>query len=203
MDALRLIQTAVSRLGRYDLNLCKVQSNAKSAREAYPPKEVLPEVLNLKEGNPADEASSLGLQWHIAHDTFSIKAGCKNAPFTKRGLLRQIMSVYDPQGMATPATLTNKLFYRDLTPRKEEDPHCTHALGWDDPIPHQFQKQWDQMQATCRDVESLEMPRSFYPAAHGTPAHQQLFPFADASDLAWCYVIYLRTVTTDDSIHVA
>ena len=26
---------------------------------------------------------------------------------------------------------------------------------------------------------------------------------ADATDLAWCYVIYLRTVTTDGSIHVA
>ena len=59
------------------------------------------------------------------------------------------------------------------------------------------------MQATCRDVESLEIPRSFYPAEHGTPVHQQLFAFADASDLAWCYVIYLRTVMTDSSIHVA
>ena len=59
------------------------------------------------------------------------------------------------------------------------------------------------MQATCRDVESLEMPRSFYPAGHRMPVHQQLFAFADASDLAWCYVIYLRTVTTDGSIHVA
>ena len=128
-DALRLIQTAISRLGRHDLNLYKVQSNAKMEREAYPLKEVLPEILKLKEGNPADEASSLGFQWHIAHDTFSIKAGCTDAPFTKRGLLKQIMSVYDPQGMAAPATLTNKLFYIDLTPRKEEDLHCTHALG--------------------------------------------------------------------------
>ena len=76
-------------------------------REAYPPQEVLPNVLNFKEGNPADEASSLGLQWHIAHDTFSIKAGCKDGPFTMRGLLRQTMSVYDPLGMAEPATLTN------------------------------------------------------------------------------------------------
>ena len=92
-------------------------------REAYPPQEVLPDVLNLKEGNPADEASSLGLQWHIAHDTFSIKTGCKDGSFTKRGLLRQTMSVYDPLGMAEPATLTNKLFVRAIIPRKEEDPH--------------------------------------------------------------------------------
>ena len=163
---------------------------------------MLPDVLSLKKESLADKASSLGLQWHIARDTFSIKAGCKDAPLTKRGLLKQMMSVYDPQGMAVPATLTNKLLFRDLTPRKEEDPHCTAALRWDDPIPHQFKKQWDQMQTTCQDVESLEIPRSFYPAGHGTPVHQQLFAFADASDLAWCYVIYLRTINTDGCIQV-
>ena len=140
---------------------------------------------------------------HIAHDTFSIKAGCKDGPFTKHGLLRQTIYVYDPLGIAEPATLTNKPFLRDLTPRKEEDSHCRNALDWDDAISHQFQKQWDQMQATCRDVVSLGIPCSFYPAGHGAPVHQQLFAFADASDLAWCYVIYLRTVTTDGSIHVA
>ena len=59
------------------------------------------------------------------------------------------------------------------------------------------------MQTTCREVESLEIPRSFYPEGHGKPVHQQLFAFADASDLAWCYVIYLRTVTSDNTIHVA
>ena len=52
-------------------------------------------------------------------------------------------------------------------------------------------------------MESLEIPRSFYPEGHGKPVHQQLFAFADASDLAWCYVIYLRTVTSDGSIYVA
>ena len=87
-DALRLIDTAISRLRRYDLNLCKVHSNATLVRKAYPPKEVMPEVLNLKESNPIDEATSLGLQWHIAKDTFSIKTGCKDAPFTKRGFLK-------------------------------------------------------------------------------------------------------------------
>ena len=38
---------------------------------------------------------------------------------------------------------------------------------------------------------------------HGTPSQQQLFAFADASDVATCIVIYIRTVTSDSSIHVA
>ena len=58
---------------------------------------------------------------------------------------------------------------------------------------------------TCRDVSSKDLytPRPFYPKGHGGPIHQQLLAFADASDLAWCYVIYLRTITSDNKIHVA
>ena len=61
------------------------------------------------------------------------------------------------------------------------------------------------MLSTCKEASSKDLfiPKSFYPRGHGTPINQQLFAFADASDLAWCYAIYLRTVTTDHSIHVA
>ena len=156
--ALKLIQTAIYRLGRYDLNLCKVQSNAQLVRDAYPTTETLPEIINLKEGDMTDleeESTSLGLQWHIKKDTFSIKIKFKDRPKTKRGLLGHIMSVYDPQGIAAPAMLSCKLLQREIFPRKEEDPHCTHALGWDDPIPAQFHKQWAApRQLSCRTYQS-------------------------------------------------
>ena len=47
------------------------------------------------------------------------------------------------------------------------------------------------------------MPRAFYPKNKGTPLHQQLFAFADASDLALCYVVYLRTVNTEGHVAVS
>ena len=115
----------------------------------------MPEIIKPKEGDTNDleeESTSLGLQWHIKKDTFSIKNEFKDRPKTKRGLLGHIMSVYDPQGIAAPAMLSCKLLQREIFPRKEEDPHCTHALGWDDPIPAQFHKQWEKMLNTCRDV---------------------------------------------------
>ena len=77
-DALHLIRTAISRLRRYDLNSCKVQSNSSKVRQEYPPKEPLPEIISLKEDtpyNPADESTSLGLQWHIKHDPMAAGHG--------------------------------------------------------------------------------------------------------------------------------
>ena len=121
-DALHLITTAISRLKRYDLLLCKVQSNADLVRQTYPTEEPLPEVISLKEDNPytpTEESTSLGLQWHIQHDTFSIKTEYKDRPGSKRGLLGHIMSVYDPQGIAAPAMLSCKLLQREIFPRKE------------------------------------------------------------------------------------
>ena len=94
------------------------------------------------------------------------------------------MSPYDPFGMAQPAMLICKLIQRELFPPKNQDPHQLHVLGWDDPIPQQFDKQWHQMIRTCQEVTKLRIPRSFYPKHQGTPVHQQLFAFADASDLA-------------------
>ena len=121
-DALHLIETAISRMKRYDLNLCKVISNAQLVRQAYPPKEPLPEVMNFQRDNPNDpteESTSLGLQWHIKQDTFSIKTEHKICPKTKRGFLSHTMAVYDPQGIAAPLMLTCKLLQRELFPPKD------------------------------------------------------------------------------------
>ena len=172
-------------------------------------KEPLPEVIDLTKNDPnvpEEESSSLGVQWHIKQDTFSIKTVYKDRPKTKAGVLGHIMAVYDPIGISGPAMLSCKLFQRDLIPRNtDEDPHRTHALGWHDPLPTVFHKQWSIMLATCQEVSSsnLCIPRPFYPQGHGAPIQQQLFAFADASDLALCHVIYLRTITADNTIHVA
>ena len=64
------------------------------------------------------------------------------------------MSVYDPQGIAAPAMLSCKLLQREMFPPKDADPHNTHAIKWDDPIPPIFHKQWDKMLTTCKEVSS-------------------------------------------------
>ena len=59
------------------------------------------------------------------------------------------------------------------------------------------------MLAAINDLRSITMNRSYYPNNSGIPTHQQLHAFADASDLAICYAIYLRTETSNGKIHVA
>merc|ERR1712239_14230 len=71
--------------------------------------------------------------------------------------------------------------------------------GW----PGHFRKQWDEMIQICEQVQELTVPRSFYPANRGKPKRQQLHAFSDASDIAICTVIYIRTETTDGETFLA
>ena len=159
---------------------------------------------NVKDLSPDDptiiqnptEGSSLGLQWNIQQDTFNIKTQIKPKPKTKRGLLGMMMSVWDIFGIAAPAMLYCKLFYREVNPPKEQDPHGFKNLQWDDPLPEQFDKQWEKTSQICQAAREITLTRPYYPPNQGTPVSQQLFAFADASDQALCYVIYLKTITT-------
>ena len=134
-DALNLIQTGISRTERYDLKLCQVQSNSQMVRKAYPPKDPLPEVITLREEQipnmPEEESSSLGLQWHVKQDAFSIKVVPKDREKTKAGALGHIGAVFDPLGIADPAKLVCRLLMREIIPRLgEDDPHGVRALGY-------------------------------------------------------------------------
>ena len=103
-----MLTHGISRLHRYDMKLCKVQSNSPLIRQKYPSKEALPNTMDLiKRDNSLPnetKTQALGLQWDIQEDKFSIKSEHKDRPKTKRGLLSHIMSPYDPQGITAPSS---------------------------------------------------------------------------------------------------
>ena len=122
---------------------------------------------------------------------------------TKRGLYGHVSAHFDPLGIAAPAILECKLLQREMAPPKGQDVHGWNAIDWDDPIPSLYEPQWKKIIKINQEAQAIRLPRSYYPLDHGTPIHQQLYAFADASDLATCIVIYIRTVTSDNTIHVA
>lgn len=57
---------------------------------------------------------ALGLQWWIETDTFKLKLKVKEQPYTKRGLLSLISSIYDLLGFLAPVILPTKLLLQEL-----------------------------------------------------------------------------------------
>ena len=72
-----------------------------------------------------DRIKVLGLTWTIKDDELSINYTNfdQTSDLTKRTLLKQIASVYDPLGIFSPVTLPGKLFLQELWTKK---------LDWDE-----------------------------------------------------------------------
>ena len=60
--------------------------------------------INIKEliSGEVEKERTLGVVWNITTDTFGFKISLKVKPATKRGMLSELSSVYDPLGLASP-----------------------------------------------------------------------------------------------------
>ena len=70
----------------------------------------------------------LGLLWNTDSDRFTFKTSQEGRPFTRRGVLSVINSLFDPLGFAAPVVVTGKL----LMPGND----------WDEPLPPHHQNSW-------------------------------------------------------------
>ena len=95
--------------------LHKWHSNVPALEESEPQTEneqtFVKQQLGMQKG---EESSLLGLPWNKLEDTSSITFPKNNAVSTKRGLLRNLATIYDPLGLASPLTLKGKFIFRDV-----------------------------------------------------------------------------------------
>ncbi|KAK4316629.1 hypothetical protein Pmani_012229 [Petrolisthes manimaculis] len=110
---------------------------------------------------------------------------------TKRMLLRQVASIYDPLGLITPFTLRIKLLMRELVMNTDSE----ERLGWDDTVNFCTYNKWKSLFKEMFAIESLKFSRCIKPRnAVGNP---ELIIFADASTKAYGAVAYARWKQSD------
>lgn len=108
---------------------------------------------------------------------------------TKRMILSQVASLYDPLGLATPFTIRCKLLMRQLVTRKQEG-QVHEQLGWDEPIPDEMHSQWVNLFQDMYTLEDLKFKRCVKPDdAIGNPT---LVMYSDASTTAYSTCAYIR-----------
>ncbi|KAK3896107.1 hypothetical protein Pcinc_000205 [Petrolisthes cinctipes] len=153
----------------------------------------------------------LGMRWEPKKDQFIFKVSInfskkykkvhtepnltvddiiKKAPnsLTKRMILSQVASLYDPLGLATPFTMRCKLLLTQLITLKNENDGV--ELGWDDPIPYQMYNQWIYLFTEMYELEKVKFKRCVRPdTAVGNPI---LVMYSDASNAAYATCAYVR-----------
>ena len=135
---------------------------------------------------------ALGVSWFVETDKFGFKVFAKERPFTRRGILSVVSSVYDPLGMAAPFILPAKLLLQDL---------CRKGLGWDDEIPNNHLARWRTWLRDLSKLSQITVERCIKPTNSGGMVSCQIHHFCDASQSAYGAVSYLRLVDIYDQIH--
>lgn len=74
---------------------------------------------------------SLGLSWDTIDDVFTFKISSDQKPFTRRGVLSTMNSLFDPLGFASPVNVQGKMLFRHMLSTSNE-------ADWDRPLNESF-----------------------------------------------------------------
>jgi len=100
---------------------------------------------------------------------------------TRRIVLGQVMTIYDPLGFICPYTLFGKVYLRETWSRK---------LDWDDRLPDELLAKWAHFFSALFQLEQLELHRCLRPPnSVGLP---WLIILSDGSNLAYGFAAYIR-----------
>ena len=95
-----------------------------------------------------DNMKILGLLWIVGKDQMSIKVRSTVQPesrLTKRTLLKQIASAFDPRGLFSPVILKGKLFIQTL---------WNQNIPWDETLSSQDSAKWNEVQEDFQRLPS-------------------------------------------------
>ena len=130
-------------------------------------------------GDVGDPLKILGLIWDTASDTLAVPIASDSTPRSKRSLLSTLAKTFDPLGLLAPWIIRGKILFQMSWKLN---------LPWDDPLPEHLQQDVQSWWAEEKKPESLSVVRFA-----GVPDGSQLVIFCDASPLAYCTAVYLRT----------
>ncbi|KAK0137151.1 hypothetical protein N1851_026658 [Merluccius polli] len=115
-EAIDLLKRTQASLAESNLKLHKIASNSVTVMQAFTPDDLAADLRDLgldKEELPVQR--SLGLCWNIDSDTFTFKVAVNDKPFTRRGVLSTVNSLFDPLGFVAPVTIKGRALLRELS----------------------------------------------------------------------------------------
>jgi hypothetical protein len=146
----------------------------------------------LSSKDSAGDSHVLGVVWKVEEDSFSYEQPDWTTGNTKRQILSQLTSLWDPMGFLSPFVVRAKILVQELWKLK---------TAWDERVPSDFLQNWQRWVTEAANVSKVMIPRALIPRLEN-PTETSLQVFCDASQLAYGVVIYLRTVYEDKNIEV-
>lgn len=137
--------------------------------------------MNLREWITNSEEVNKSLASIDRAETDSITVANYIQNVTKRIILKEIASVFDPLGLFCPVVLRGKVLLQELWKK---------GINWDERVSDQDRMKWSSIISDIAKISEYCVPRCFG-KVDSNILNQQLLCFCDASEKAYTAVIYL------------
>ena len=192
-EAISLVKRSTQFCAESGLVLHKFVSNSRELLDTIPISARADSIKDLDVFNdhlPVERA--LGVKWCITSDTFKFRIMVNDKPFTRRGVLSTVCSIFDPLGLIAPVVLQGKQILQLL---------CKDQLDWDDPIPDSIRCRWEKWLQELHSLELVEVSRCFKPENFKDVIKCEMHSFSDASLEGYGQCAYLRLQDSDGKVH--
>lgn len=136
-------------------------------------------ILNIGDNN---ETKTLGLCWESKSDSLYYTVSTSvNKRITKRSVLSELSQLFDPLGLLSPIIITGKIILQSLWQQK---------LSWDESIPLALHTRWQEFRQNLVYLNNIRIPRHVIVE---NPISVELHGYADASEIAYGAVVYIRS----------
>jgi hypothetical protein len=189
--AIQQVQELSDLLHEGGFHLTKWMSNSERVMATIPHKERAATIKDLDFSTLMIERA-LGVQWDLVSDSFRFHVIIKDKPFTRRGILSIMSSVYDPLGFLAPVILPVKKMLQEF---------CRLRLAWDDPVPEQYANIWQRWLNDLKKLTAFSVPRCLKPMYSSDESSFELHHFGDASENGYGVVTYLRVSSPNGQVH--
>lgn len=157
------------------LRLHKFASNSRTLLDSFPLEDLDKNLKDIDLGTASLPLQrSLGLLWDTNSDVFLFKVSEEQKPFTERGALSIINSIYDPIGFAQPVIIKGKILLRNMI-------SSSSKLDWDDPLPDSLYKEWKSWVQSLPELEEFQIPRQYSSQSFKSAQKREVHIYTDAS----------------------
>ncbi|KAG8176196.1 hypothetical protein JTE90_004734 [Oedothorax gibbosus] len=132
------------------------------------------------------DCSVLGVKWSPKSDDFKFAVPSIDMKdnYTKREVLSQIARAFDPLGLLSPSVIFMKIVLQELWQAN---------LSWDQPLPEELSSKWRSFLSEIVLLQQVTFPRYVLLPK----ALVEIHAFCDASEKAYCAVLYARSISSD------
>ena len=173
-------------------NLTTFVSNNVEVIQTIPDEHVRKDV-NLKqlEKPKSQSEKALGLLWNIDTDTLGYKISMQDK-LSKRRMLSEISSVYDPLGFVPPFLLHGRKIIQILSQQE---------LEWNEIVSDEVAKDSVEWKSKLPALEKLGISRCIKPVGFGKIKRSFIHLFSDASEGGYGQPSYLKLEDNQGKIH--